>query len=236
MAKAPPPVSSPPQAPRRIAREAAREALSRAEALAFLGLPDGFAPPPADELERDARAIAKRTLAFGLELAELAASGLQLSPIWEEKGGAVQLRLAVVPRELRARYFDGDGAREALEDPQLFRLTGELLEWIASDPVGGAFALDDTHRAWFDAEGPVRTIGLPSRPHYRVLSLLLADGVRKLAAGLDTLEWLASLGLPIDEMRDEEDPPAEAIRAAAEAGLAAMWAEEAAWTRAAFGR
>lgn len=223
-----------PRGPRRVERDAARTSLSREQALAFLGLPERFEPAAGEELERDARAIATRTLGFDLELAELTASGLQLSPIWEARADIVQLRLAVVPRELRTRYYEGDGAREALEDPELFRLAAELVEWIAGDPVGGAFALDDTHRVWFDAEGPVRTIALPFRPHYKVLSLLLADGVRKLSSGLTTLEWLATLGLPIEEMRDEEDPSPTEIRASADEALSEMWAEEAAWTRAAF--
>jgi hypothetical protein len=222
--------------PRRVERDAARKTLDRPSALAVLGLPEGWTPPPLDVLERDARVIATRTLGFGLELAAHAASGLQLSPIWDERDGSVQLRLAVVPRQLRTRYFEGDGAREALEDPELFRLVAEVAEWVASDPVGGAFALDDTHRVWFDAEGPTRTVALPYQPHLKLLSLLLADGVRKLAFGLDTLEWLATLGLPIEEMRDDGDPPADAIRASADEALAEMWAEEAAWTRAAFGR
>lgn len=222
--------------PRRIEREAARTSLSRPQALAFLGLPEGWEAPAAEEMERDARAIAKKTLAFGLELAALAAGGLQLSPIWEDREGHVQLRLAVVPRELRTRYFEGEGAQEALEDPELFRLVAEVAEWIASDPVGGAFALDDTHRVWFDAEGPVRALELHSKPHFKLLSLLLADGVRKLSYGLTPLEWLVTLGLPIEEMRDDDDPSAAEIRASAEEALAEMWAEEAAWTRAAFGR
>ncbi len=222
--------------PRRLERDTARTSLDGPQALAFLGLPMPWAPPPVEELERDARAIARQTLTFALDLAPLAASGLQLSPIWEEREGSVQLRLAVVPRELRTRYFEGEGAQEALQDPELFRLVAEVAEWIASDPVGGAFALDDTHRIWFDAEGPVRALGLPYRPHYKLLSLLIADGVRKLAFGLGTLEWLATLGLPIEEMRDDDDPPAAEIRANADDALAEMWAEEARWTRAAFGR
>jgi len=222
--------------PRRLERDGARATLTRPQALAFLGLPEGYEPAPEEELERDARALAKKTLTFALDLAELAASGLQLSPIWEERDGVVQLRLSVVPRELRTRYFEGEGARVALEDPELFRLVAELVDWIASDPVGGAFALDDTHRIWFDAEGPVRALPLPYRPHFKVVSLLLADGVRKLSFGLTTLEWLSTLGLPIEEMCAEEDPPAAEIRASADEELAAMWAEEAAWKRAAFGR
>ena len=48
-------------------------------------------------------------------------------------------------------------------------------------------------------------------------------------AGLDTLDWIASLGLPVEEFRDDDDPSAEEIQTRMEARMDAMWAQEDAW-------
>jgi hypothetical protein len=214
----------------------ARSQLTPGDARAFLGLPAGYAPPEQALLERDARRIVLETLRLDHELSHLAAQGLQLSPIWEEKDGLAHVRLAVMPTAFRRRFFDGDEAREALEDGELVRIACELVTWIVDDPVGGTFALEDTHRVWFDAEAPSRSLKVPYRGHEKVLSLLVADGVRKADAGFTTLEWLASLGLPIEESREDDDPAPDAIRASMAELSAAMRAEETAWLARAFGR
>ena len=71
--------------------------------------------------------------------------------------------------------------------------------------------------------------------HFKLLSLMLADIARKADAGLDTLDWIASLGLPVEEFRDDDDPPADQIHERMEARMDAMWAQEDAWLDSALG-
>jgi hypothetical protein len=55
---------------------------------------------------------------------------------------------------------------------------------------------------------------------------MLADIARKADAGLDTLDWIASLGLLVEELCDGDDPPASEIQARIEERMDAMWAQE----------
>jgi len=212
-----------------------RKLLSEQDARALLGLPRGHTLPAADVLLGDVARIVEVNLGLGKELAPLAEQGLLPSPLWEPKDGATQVRLAVLPPVFRGRYFEGEGA-EVLAEPYAREIVVEVLEWMVADPVGAAFALEDTYRTWHDATAPVRSLALPYEGHFRLLSLLLADIARKGAAGLDTLQWLGSIGLPIEESREPDDPPAPEIVAAMKKNLDGMWAEERAWRLAAFGR
>lgn len=212
-----------------------RKLLSEADARALLALPRSHVLPSEDELLDDARRIVAKNLELADELGPLREQGLQLSPVWEAKGGVVQVRLAVLPAVFRSRYFEGEAA-EVLREPVAIEMVVDVLPWMVDDPVGAAFALESTYRTWQDDTAPVRSIEVPYRGHYRLLSLLLADIARKGSAGLDVLEWLGSIGLPVEESRDEDDPPAEEIRASMKAHLEAMWAEERRWKDAAFGR
>lgn len=213
-----------------------RSRRTQEEARLLLGLPSAITLPDELALTEETRELVLTTLKLDAELVHLSAQGLQLSPIREPRDGLVQARLIVAPPALRSRFFAGEDAREALESADLLRLVAELVPWMVDDPIGGALALEDTHRLWFDADGPTRSLGAPYRGHEKVLSLLLADAVRKAAAGFSTLEWLSSLGLPIEEWREPDDPSEEQIRADAKELFDAMRAEERAWMKAAFGR
>lgn len=212
-----------------------RKLLSENDARALLALPKGHVLPPEEQLLRDAARIVETNLGLAKELAAVADQGLQPSPIWEPKQGVTQVRMAVLPPVFRTRYFEGEG-REILAEPVALQMVVDVLPWMTEDPVGAAFALENTYRAWHDETAPVRSLELPYEGHFRILSLLLADIARKGAAGLDTLEWLGSIGLPIDESRDPDDPTEEEIRKSMKGHLDAMWAEELGWRRDAFGR
>jgi hypothetical protein len=215
-----------------------REKLSIAEACALLGITTRTVPDDA-ELAADAQLILERTFQLGDEVAHLKEQGLQPSPVWEldPSGGAprVRARLAVLPIQFRSRYFEGDG-RATLDDPAAVQLACEALPWLLEDPVGATVALENTLRVWLDETGPTRPLDLPYRSHLRLLSLLLADLARKGSVGLSDLEWLTSIGLPVEDLREEDDPPEVEIREGAKAKLQELWVEERGWLRAAFGR
>lgn len=214
---------------------AARAELSEEEARRFLALPEDFSLPDDDDaLIADAKRVVEINLELGLELTNLSKQGLQLSPIWEQQDGQCHARLAVLPPVFRSRYFEAPGA-EGWIRPPTFRMVAEVLPWMIDDPIGAAYALEDTHRAWYDAEAPTRPLEIPYRGHLRTLSLVLADLGRKGAAGFTTLEWLASIGLPFEESREDDDPTPEEIRASMKQGTRAMWSQEQGWIRAAFG-
>lgn len=217
-----------------------RALLSMQEARGLLALPEDCQVPETADLLADAELILSTNHAVAKETAHLVANGLQVSPIWDvgTKAGAtapVLVRMAVLPVEFRSRYFEGEGA-EVLGERAAIELVCDVVPWLADDPVGAAFALEDTLRVWLDDTAPTRTLEIPYRGHYKLLSLLLADIARKGSAGLDSLEWLGSIGLPIEESRDADDPPTEQIRANMKLHLQDMWEQERRWLAKAFGR
>jgi hypothetical protein len=111
-------------------------------------------------------------------------------------------------------------------------LVAELMPWMAQDPGGAAVALEDTLEVWTSEDAPLRPLEALYAGHFKLLSLMLADIARKADAGLDTLDWIASLGLPVEEFRDDDDPPASEIEERTEARMDAMWAQEDAWLEA----
>lgn len=212
----------------------ARSKLSVVEARGLLGL-SGTCAFDVDRLLDDARMIVERNWEMAAEVAGLAEQGLLLSPVWERGSAAARARLAVLPPTFRSRYFEGEAA-EVLTEPGALAAVCDVFPWFVDDPVGACFALEDTLRTWLDDTAPTRDLGLPYAPHYRLLSLLLADVARKGAGGLDTLEWLLSIGLPIADILEEGDPPESELRLSTKRKLELIWEEERAWRRAAFGR
>lgn len=211
-----------------------RDLLSEHDARALLGLPAGTRLPDEDALVREAERIVAKNLELAAEASGLSEQGLLVSPIWEAKGGVAQVRMAVLPPIFRTRYHEPEGLH-VLREPAAIGIVAEVLPWMVDDPVGASVALEDTLRVWLDDTAPVRSLGEPVGGHTRLLSILLADIARKGAAGLDTLEWLGSIGLPIEDARDDDDPSELEVRAAMKEHLQAMWEEERSWLRAAFG-
>jgi hypothetical protein len=199
------------------------------EARTLLGLPMAYMLPPTAVIVAEARNIIETNLALARELAP---QGIGVSPIWERKGSHAAVRATSLPPPFASRYFTG-GGRVVLAKPNVHTLVAELMPWMAEDPGGAAVALEDTLELWVSADAPIRPLESPYGGHYKLLSLMLADIARKADAGLDTLDWIASLGLPVEEFRDDDDPSAEQIHARMEARVDAMWAQEDAWLEAA---
>lgn len=191
----------------------------------LLGLPMAYLLPASAVLVAEARLIVDTNLALARELS---VQGLGISPIWERKGSRAAVRASVLPPEFNNRYFTGGGA-VVLAKASVRTLVAELMPWMAEDPAGAAVALEDTLEVWTSEDAPLRPLESPYGGHYKLLSLMLADIARKADAGLDTLDWIASLGLPVEEFRDDDDPPAEEIQSRMEARMDAMWTQEDAW-------
>lgn len=220
-------------------RSSARDRISADEARTVLGL---YADVSAsvDELTADVDVIVAENLSLATRTDKLREQGLQPSPVWEltpDDAGRPRLvaRLAVLPASFRGRYFEEPG-RAVLDDAASRELVAEVFDEVAADPVGALVALESTLRAWLDDTAPTRQLTLASKPQHRLLTLLLADIARKGAAGLDDLEWMLSIGLDPEELRDDDSPPIAELRGSSDRKLRAMWAEERAWLAAAFGR
>ncbi|UQA56896.1 hypothetical protein [Polyangium aurulentum] len=192
---------------------------------AFLELPEGYACPNVDDLMHDARAILLHTVNLR---AETRASGIQISPIWEQHNGQAALRATVVPAEVEARHFEGKGMA-ALRDPNALTMIADAVEILAEEPAVAAQALVMTASIWINEEAPIRPLGLPYKGHFKLLTLVIADFLRKFGAGFDDLEWLTSLGLLGSYHNPAEDPPVEQIRASTRDKTLRMVAEEEAW-------
>jgi hypothetical protein len=195
------------------------------DARTLLGLPMAYVLPATEVLVAEARRIVETNLALARELS---AQGIGISPIWERNGSRAAVRAALLPAEFASRYFTG-GGRLVLGKPGVRTLVAELMPWMAEDPRAAAVALEDTLEVWTSEDAPLRPLESPWGGHYKLLSLMLADIARKADAGLDTLEWIASLGLPVEEFRDDDDPPASQIHERMDARMDAMWAREDAW-------
>jgi hypothetical protein len=198
------------------------------DARAFLHLPESFAPPDPDALLEDARAI----LLPGLSLRkELAGQGVVISPIWEDHDGQASVRAAIVPAQVVARHFEGPGL-VSMRDPGVMQMLCDVVAMLLEEPEGAASALAATHALWISPGAPVRSLELPYKPHFKVLTLTIADLARKVGAGFTELEWIASLGL-LDAYHDpESDPPRADVFTSTEVKTLALSAEEAEWMRA----
>lgn len=199
--------------------------LSEPEARAFLQIPDDFVVPELDAIVQDARATLLHNLALHGEAKE---SGVLVSPIWENHEGKASLRAAVVPPEVAAAYFEGKGLA-SLRESTVLEMIGDVLEMLAEQPVEAASVLEPTHHLWVAPDAPLRSVQIPYKPHFKLLTLLLADLARKVSAGFGELEWLTSLGL-LEAFHDAaNDPPAEEILAKTKALLEKLHADEARW-------
>jgi hypothetical protein len=198
------------------------------DARVLLGLPMAYLLPATPVLVAEARMIVEANLALAREPS---APGVVVSPIWERKGSRAAVRAAALPPEFASRYFTGGGL-VVLGKPGVRTLVAELMPWMAEDPRAAAAALEDTLEVWTSEDAPLRPLESAYGGHYKLLSLMLADIARKADAGLDTLDWIASLGLPVEEFRDDDDPSASQIHERMEARMDAMWAQEDAWLEA----
>lgn len=188
-----------------------------------------YVVPATTVLVADARRIVETNLALARESGE---SGIAVSPIWERHGSRAAVRAAMLPPEFAGRYFTGGGL-VVIGKPGVRTLVAELMPWMAQDPSGAAVVLEDTLDVWTSDDAPLRPLESPYAGHYKLLSLMLADIARKGAAGLDTLDWIASLGLAVEEFREDDDPPASQIEERMEARMDAMWTQEDEWLEAA---
>lgn len=192
---------------------------------AFLELPEGYALPDIDHLMHDARAILLHTVNLRTETS---AAGIQISPIWEPHDGQAALRATIVPAEIEARHFEGKGMM-ALRNPEALTMIADVVEILADEPAVAAQALLVTASVWISKEAPIRPLGVPYKGHFKLLTLVIADFLRKIGAGFDELEWLTSIGLLSAYHNPDEDPPAEQVRAAARDKTLQLVAEEEAW-------
>jgi hypothetical protein len=199
---------------------------------AFLELPEGYALPEVDDLIHDARAILLHTVNLR---AETSSSGIQISPVWENSEGQAALRATVVPAEVEARHFEGKGM-VVLRDPSALTMIADAVELLAEEPAVAARALSMTASLWISEEAPVRPLGLPYKGHFKLLTLVIADFLRKISAGFDELEWLTSIGLLSAYHDPEEDPPVEQVNAAVREKTQRLAAEEGAWMAALVGK
>lgn len=200
-----------------------------ADPRAVLHLPASFEVPHPDAIVDDARAILLHAFSLRKELAE---SGVVVSPIWEaHTGGEAAVRAAIVPAQVVTRHFEGPGIA-ALRDAGVMQMLGDVVGMLLEDPEGAAGVLAATEQLWVSPEAPVRSLEVPYKPHFKVLTLTIADLARKVGAGFTELEWIASLGL-LDAYHDPaSDPPREDVVTATAAKTLAMCAEEAEWMRA----
>lgn len=201
---------------------------SDAAARKLLDLPAAFDVPSADLVVQDARAILLQMLSLRKDVE---GSGMILSPVWENVSGQASMRAAIVPRQVAARFYEGPGLK-ALRDATVMDMMGDVVVMLLEDPKGAARVLARTEQLWISESAPTRSLQLPFKPHFKVLTLVVADFARKIGAGFSELEWLASLGL-LEAYHDPSgDPPKPEVLAATNAKTAAMCAEEEEWMRA----
>ncbi|MCC6523692.1 MAG: hypothetical protein IT373_13635 [Polyangiaceae bacterium] len=195
---------------------------------AMLHLPAKFDLPDPEKIVEDARAILLHSLSLRKEIE---ASGMVLSPVWEEDGGHTAVRAAVVPPEVAKRHFEGPGMA-SLRDAGVMDMLADIVLMLLEAPDNAAHVLEGTYRLWLSEDAPVRSLEVPFRPHFKVLTLVVADLTRKVGAGFSELEWIASLGL-LDAFHDPaSDPPRAEVLASTRRKTAAMCAEEEAWMHA----
>ncbi len=186
--------------------------------------------PSTEDLFADVRAIILTNMALSRELGSMARP-MMASPVWEPVEGEVVVRASSLPRAFARLYFEHAG-RETLQHGGLLWEIASLLPLFVDNPSLAEAGLADTERVWCEDGAPVRRLGLPYRPYFRVLTLLIADAARKLQAELSDLEWIASLGLDVEGYRKPElDPPKEEIVRSMKSRVHHMWNVEAGWMR-----
>jgi hypothetical protein len=192
---------------------------------ALLQLPEGYTIPESDFIVQDARAILLHMVNLRKDNA---GTNVDIAPIWENLDGQAGLRAAVVPPEVVKRHFEGAGFA-SLKESSVLVMIGDLVEMLAEDPAAAAAALAPTESLWISGDAPARSLQMPYKGHYKLLTLVIADLCRKVGAGFTELEWIASLGV-LDAFHDPaNDPPIEAVRASMQEKLAKLADEEAKW-------
>jgi hypothetical protein len=198
------------------------------QARAFLDIPPGFAAPELEAIVQDSRATLLHNLTLYTEAKE---NGVIVSPIWENQEGKAALRQADLPPEIAARYFEGKGLA-SLKDATVLEMVGDVILMLLEQPSEAASVLEATHDLWVRSDAPVRSLQIPYKGHFKIMTIVLADLARKVSAGFGELEWLASLGL-LEAFHDPaHDPPADQILGLAKELTAKMHADEAAWMKA----
>lgn len=193
-----------------------------------LHLPKEVVIPEIEVLEDDIRATLLHSVNLRTALAE---TGIVCSPIWEGFAGEAAVRAALVPVEVIKRHNEGPGIR-ALGDASVVTMLADVAAILLEDPASAVKVLEPTETLWLTPEAPVRSLETPYKPHFKLLTLVVADFIRKIGAGFTENEWLTSLGL-LDAFHDPAgDPPKESIRASTRAKVSAMCAEEEEWMRA----
>jgi hypothetical protein len=117
----------------------------------------------------------------------------------------------------------------ALRDPNALTMIGDVVEIFADEPIAAARALAMTASLWVSEEAPIRQLGLPYKGHYKLLTLVIADFLRKIGAGFDELEWITSLGILSAYHNPAEDPPVEDIQASTREKMQRLIVDENAW-------
>jgi hypothetical protein len=194
----------------------------------MLHLPAKFDLPEPDAIVQDARAILLH--AFSLRK-EMGTADIVISPVWENHEGQASVRAAIVPPAVVTRHFEGPGLA-SLRDAGVMQMLGDVVGMLLEDPEGAAEVLAPTEQLWVSPEAPIRSLDLAFKPHFKVLTLVIADLARKVGAGFTELEWIASLGLLEAYHDPANDPPREDVLAATSAKTLAMCADEAEWMRA----
>jgi hypothetical protein len=72
---------------------------------------------------------------------------------------------------------------------------------------------------------------MPFKGHFKILTLLLADLARKVSAGFDEIEWLASLGVLAAFHDPSQDPPVDEIHKKTRSLTDRMIADEEGWMK-----
>ncbi len=194
-------------------------------------LPRGYEPPPEETLEASLRDIVRTNVLLDRELAP---KGLMISPVWENQNGTAAVRAVQAPTQFRERFFAGRGAA-AVMDTGMVRFTIGIFPWMSDSPDDAAIVLEDTYGFWRDPAAPTRSLERPFELHFTLLSLLLADLARKNAAGMDEMEMMASLGIPIDTHDPARDPSVAQIKESMRAKIAKMRAQEVGWVQSLMG-
>lgn len=201
--------------------------MTAAAGRAFLHVPEELVAPETDVLVQDARAMLLHNLTLYGEVRE---SGILVSPIWENNEGVVSLRAALVPKEIAARYYQGPGLA-SLREASVLEMVADVIPMLLEEPASAARALAATHQLWISADAPIRGLQIPYKGHFKILTLLLADLARKITAGFDEIEWLASIGVLGAFHDPSQDRPVEEIQRSTRERSIKMCAEEEEWMR-----
>lgn len=191
----------------------------------LLQLPEGYAIPESDFIVQDARAILLHMVNLRKDNQ---GTNVDISPIWENLDGQAGLRASVVPPEVVKRHFEGAGFA-SLKESTVIVMIADLVEMLAEHPGAAAAALNATEQLWISPTAPTRSLQMPYKGHFKLLTLVIADLCRKVGAGFTELEWIASLGV-LDAFHDPaQDPPIDAVRASTKEKLAKLADEESKW-------